>query len=87
MDHQLVLELLPAYLDQELSLSETREVERHLDSCEACRQAYALQSDASNQLKQAELRVDAPPALLLSIEAALPRHSAPHVTLGARFRQ
>jgi len=86
MDHQQVLELLPAYLDQELSLSETRELERHLDSCEACRQSYALQCDASAQLRHAELRIDAPPALLQRIETALPRQSAPQISLGERFR-
>ena len=87
MDHQQALELLPAYLDRELSLSEARELERHLDSCEACRQAYALQCDASSQLRQAELRIDAPAALLQRIEAALPRHTAPQLALGERFKR
>ena len=86
MDHQQVLELLPAYLDQELSLSETRELERHLEGCEACRRADALQRDVSTQLRQAGLRIDAPPALLQSIEAALPRPIEPQISLGERFR-
>ena len=33
MDHEQAFELLPGYLDQELSLSEALEFERHLAGC------------------------------------------------------
>lgn len=87
MDHQQVLELLPGYLDQELSLSEALAFERHLEDCEECRQVYAQHRAASAQLKQAELRVEVPLALRQRIEAALPREPVPRETLGERFKR
>ena len=40
MDHEHAFELLPGYIDQELSLSESLEFERHLAGCKLCQQAY-----------------------------------------------
>jgi anti-sigma factor RsiW len=87
MDHELVLELLPGYLDQELGLSEALEFERHLEGCEQCRQVYAQHREVSAQLRQAILRVNAPPALAQRIEAALPSRRVPRETLGKRLRR
>jgi anti-sigma factor RsiW len=72
MNRQQVLELLPGYLDQELSFSESRECERYLEGSEECRIFFAQQRTARAELKLAALRLDAPQALLLRIVAALP---------------
>ncbi|PCE25951.1 anti-sigma factor [Paraburkholderia acidicola] len=72
MDHEHAFELLPAYIDQELSLSEALAFERHLAGCEECQRVYEQHRQVSAQLKQADLRVDAPAELLKRIEAALP---------------
>ncbi|HTN66205.1 MAG TPA: anti-sigma factor [Burkholderiaceae bacterium] len=73
MDHRQILELLPAYVDQELGISETVAVERHLGDCAECQQAYAEQSVLSARLKK-EASYFLPPAGLAGrIQAALPR--------------
>ncbi|WP_158904726.1 anti-sigma factor [Burkholderia sp. L27(2015)] len=86
MNHEQALELLPGYLDEELSLSEALEFQRHLDSCGECSQVLAQHRDVSAQLRSAQLRMDAPPELVKRIEAALPGRSAPWARLGERFK-
>jgi anti-sigma factor RsiW len=86
MNHEQALELLPGYLDEELSLSEALEFQRHLDSCGECAQVLAQHRDVSAQLRSAQLRMDAPPELVKRIEAALPGRSAPWARLGERFK-
>jgi anti-sigma factor RsiW len=72
MDHEQAFELLPGYVDEELSLSEAREVERHLADCPECQQVIEQQREASAQLKAADLRVETPPELVKRVYAALP---------------
>ena len=72
MDHEQAFELLPGYLDQELSLSEALEFERHLAGCEQCQQVYSQHRQVSAQLRQADLRFEAPAELVKRIKAALP---------------
>jgi anti-sigma factor RsiW len=72
MDHEQAFELLPGYVDEELSLSEAREVERHLVDCPQCQAVYEQQRQTSAQLRQADLRVEAPPELMKRVRAALP---------------
>ncbi|RFU49464.1 anti-sigma factor [Paraburkholderia sp. DHOC27] len=72
MDHEQACELLPGYVDEELSLSEAREVERHLADCPACQDVYEQQRQASRQIHEADLRVETPPELVKRIHAALP---------------
>jgi anti-sigma factor RsiW len=86
MNHEQALELLPGYLDEELSLSEALEIQRHLDSCDECAQVLAQHRDVSAQLRSAQLRIDAPPELVKRIEAALPGRGAPWPRLGERFK-
>ncbi|WP_133645874.1 anti-sigma factor family protein [Paraburkholderia flava] len=85
MDHEQAFELLPGYLDQELSLSESLEFERHLADCELCQQAYAQHQQVSAKLRQADLRVDAPADLARRIRAALPRQKSWWQRLIERF--
>jgi anti-sigma factor RsiW len=80
MDHEQALELVPGYLDGELSLSESLAFERHMAQCETCRLEHARQREASTQIRQADLRVTAPSELVRRIEAALPGRR----TLGQR---
>ena len=52
MDHKEILELLPAYIDQELGIVETLAVERHLNSCLDCQREYAEQRSVSMRMKE-----------------------------------
>ncbi len=65
MDHKEVMELLPAYVDKELGISDAIAVERHLDNCSECQQEYALQSGVSAQLKKMLRTSRRPPTLLI----------------------
>ena len=87
MDHEQSFELLPGYIDQELSLSEALEFERHLSGCEECQRAYEEQRQVSVQLRQADLRVEAPAELVKRIKAALPGRRSLWQRLGDRFGQ
>ncbi|NPT55021.1 anti-sigma factor family protein [Paraburkholderia elongata] len=87
MDHEQAFELLPGYLDQELSLSEAIEFEHHLAGCEECKRAYEQQRQVSAQLRQADLRVVAPAELVKRIKAALPGRRSLWQRLGDRFGQ
>ncbi|WP_092415632.1 anti-sigma factor [Collimonas sp. OK307] len=73
MDHQEVLELLPAFGDQELGISEALEVQRHLDSCADCQREYAAQRIVSARFKKEAGYFDAPAHLAQRISAALPQ--------------
>ena len=72
MNHKEALELLPAYLDQELGLSEAIAVERHLGSCPECQQEYEEQSSVRAQLKKDATYFKAPAHLAQRINMALP---------------
>ena len=85
MDHEQAFELLPGYIDEELSLSEALEFERHLAGCELCTQAYEQQRQVSARLREADMRMDAPPELVRRIRAALPVRRSLWQRLGERF--
>jgi anti-sigma factor RsiW len=85
MDHEQALELVPGYMDGELSLSESLAFERHMAQCEACRLEHARQRQASTQLRQADLRVAAPAELARRIKAGLPGRKTLWQRLRARF--
>lgn len=72
MDHEQAFELLPGYIDEELSLSEALEFERHLAGCAQCKRAYDQQRQVSAQLRQGDMRFDAPEELVKRIRASLP---------------
>src|SRR2546428_8506426 len=73
MNHQEALELLPAYMDQELGIADAIRVERHLGSCTECQREYAEQSKVSARLKKDAGYFDAPAHLATRIKLALPR--------------
>lgn len=51
MEHSEIMELLPAYVDQELGIAETLAVQRHLDDCPDCRREYQEQAAVSKRLR------------------------------------
>ena len=85
MDHEQAFEFLPGYIDEELSLSESLEFERHLAGCEQCKRAYEQQRQVSAQLRQNDLRMNAPPELVKRIRAALPVQRSLWQRLSERF--
>ncbi|MDR6445165.1 anti-sigma factor family protein [Paraburkholderia sp. 22099] len=85
MDHEQAFELLPGYLDQELSLSEALEFERHLAGCEQCQRECERHRQVSARLRQADLRVEAPAELVKRVKASLPGRPTPWQRLVERF--
>ena len=77
MNHQEILEQLPAYFDKELSISDSNAVELHLENCLECQQAYAEQSSVSALLRKEAVYFEAPSYLAQRINLALPRDSSP----------
>ena len=73
MDHQKYIELLPAYLDQELSTPDLLDVERHLGSCAECRNELAELKRGSEGIKKQAAYFTAPDHLAHRIAANLPR--------------
>ncbi len=73
MDHKKALDLLPAYLDQELGISDAIAIEGHLSSCSECQLEYAVQSAVSMRLKRDASYFEAPVRLAERIKLALPR--------------
>jgi len=67
---------LEAYLDGELGRAESRELEAHLDTCEACGAALAALDDLRRALREPALRHAAPAALRARIAAAAPPRPA-----------
>jgi anti-sigma factor RsiW len=72
MEHKEAIELLPAYLDQELGISDVMAMERHVSSCSECQREFAEQSGVSAQLKKNAAYFEAPPHLAQRIKMALP---------------
>ncbi len=83
MDHKEAIELLPAYLDQELGIAEAIAVEHHLSACSECRLEYAEQSSVSARLKSDAPYFKAPANLAQRIKMILPRDRAPATGLKA----
>ncbi len=72
MDHKEVIELLPAYLDQELGISDAIAVERHLGYCSECQHEFEVQRSVSALLKKDAAYFKAPTHLAHRIKIALP---------------
>lgn len=76
MDHEQALQLLPAYVDHELSVSETLVLEQHLSGCISCQREYEAQRGVSRLIREAGLRWNAPEDLAAAIRSALPASPA-----------
>jgi len=64
-------DLLQAYLDDELDVTRTIEMERHVADCAACTDAVAGHRALRDVLTGPELRFTPPPALAVRVRAAL----------------
>jgi len=73
MEHSEIMELLPAYVDQELGIAETLTVQRHLDDCADCRRECAEQAALSKRVKSDAGYFNAPADLAARINSALPQ--------------
>lgn len=76
MDCKRTLELLPARVDQELGLSEVKEMDQHLQTCPACHSAFVGQTALHAAFKQHATYFQAPRDLEARIRAALPAERA-----------
>ncbi len=76
MDCKEILALLPAYVDQELSVLESIEIDNHLQGCPACQGELASQSALRAELKKHASYFRAPSQLESRIREALPLKNA-----------
>ena len=76
MNHEEALNLLPAYVDKELSLSELNEFERHLNGCDECQRQFNEQMHMSKLVKSNAIYFEASSKLANRIEAVLPINPA-----------
>ena len=75
MDHKESSDLLPAYIDQQLDITNALAVERHMHDCARCQHDHAQQSRISAHLRQGAHYIDAPLDLISRIQSALPQDS------------
>ena len=73
MDHKEAIELLPAYLDQELGIPDTVALEHHLNDCPECQREYAEQNGVRVLLKNDAAHFRAPAHLAERIQMSLPK--------------
>ena len=71
MSCQKAHELINPYVDGELDVVQTVEVEQHLDKCDACNVQYRNQLNLSSNLKNSSLYFPAPKHLRSRIKSAL----------------
>jgi mycothiol system anti-sigma-R factor len=64
-------ELIHGYLDSELNLSRSLEIEKHLNGCPACSRAYAEQKSLRSAIARSSLYREAPNGLRRRIRKAL----------------
>jgi len=70
---QTAQEFIHAYVDGELDLARTLEVEQHMQECQVCASAYRNQTALRSSFKDASLYYSAPRKLEKRIKSALRR--------------
>lgn len=89
MDHSEITELLPAYVDQELGIAETRTIQRHLETCPDCRREYEEQAALSKRVRNGTAYFKAPADLADRISnriaATLPQDKPHRTRLAERW--
>jgi anti-sigma factor RsiW len=63
--------LIHGYIDGELDLVKSLEIEQHLDECPACAQARARLDALRAAIKNSSLHFDAPPSLALRVQSSV----------------
>lgn len=86
MDCQQAQDLLHAYLDRELDLLHSVEMERHLQNCETCKSAYDQQQALSRAIDVGSLYHSAPADLRKRIQSELRRVNPLKPSLNGRLR-
>jgi anti-sigma factor RsiW len=70
------LDLVHGYIDGELDLVKSLEIEQHLAACPACKVQYDQMRELGSGIRAQAAYHTAPPALRARVAAALPRESA-----------
>jgi anti-sigma factor RsiW len=73
MNHEQAENLLPAYIDKELSLSESADFEQHLNACAECQNTYKELTNAIGMVKNSAVYFEATPQFAKRLEASLPQ--------------
>lgn len=84
MEHSEVQQLLPAYVDRELGIVDTLAVDRHLETCLACRREIEEQRSAGMRIREKAPYFSAPPALHAQVVTGLPSTRMPRTSPLAR---
>ncbi|HET7286619.1 MAG TPA: anti-sigma factor, partial [Pyrinomonadaceae bacterium] len=74
-EHETIRELLHAHVDGELDLANTRETERHLQSCPDCRQTEKAIRELHGVLTNEATAYRAPANLRKNVRAGLRREA------------
>ena len=80
MSCQIAQEFIHAYLDGELDLARSLEVEQHMQECQVCASAYRDQTALRSSFKDASLYYSAPRKLEKRIRSALRREANSEVS-------
>ncbi|HYK22503.1 MAG TPA: zf-HC2 domain-containing protein, partial [Pyrinomonadaceae bacterium] len=75
MSCQQTHELIHGYIDGELELLKSIEIEKHLQQCENCSQAYKATRSLQSTLASSALRFEPPSNLERRLRSALRRES------------
>ena len=79
MSCQITQEFIHAYVDGELDLARSLEIEQHMQECQACASAYHNQTALRSALKDSSLYHSAPAGLEKRIRASLRREAKSEV--------
>ena len=77
MSCQQTHELIHGYLDGELDLVKSLEIEKHLEQCQACTQNYEALRGLQSRLRDNSLRFDPPAKLEKRLRSALRKETEP----------
>jgi len=72
---QEVQGLIHGYVDGELDLVRSLEIEKHFDICEACSHTHTIQRNLKNTLRSVPLRFNAPASLRNRIQSTVGMHA------------
>jgi anti-sigma factor RsiW len=84
MNHHEIRQLLPAYVDDELSIAEALAIERHLPGCPDCQRACMEQRSVKTLVSQHAGYAAAPAHLAQQLAAALPMEKPRPAPAGRR---